>query len=589
MRQHKLIMTAAVATALLSACSEDVMVSEQHDGDAISFRAQTSNLTRTVDSYCNNNLPDQFTVYARTSDTKKTLIDCVEATQDADGSETYKLPTANNYYWPNTEGVDFLAYRNDDGKFNQDFDSPKFENYVIEDDVAEQLDLIYAKEYGASRTSTGGTVNLNFRHALSQVVFRANVTNKDLQVDITEVTIGNLQNQGTFTFAQSNTTETWTDETHNDENEVIEESNPALVSADGWSNRTCNDDKLHAYTIEIDNVTVNSATGVKDLSCSPTGHNAGGAWSKVMTLLPQSNEAWVPNSTNVVEKNGSYIRLKCEIFDISKRKSSVDGSNQGDEDITFTDSENDVLLHNGYVYVPLKVDWKSGIRYVYTINFGDGHAGYTYPEDPKNPDDPTPPDDPIETLQEISITSQADDFIPINEAVNDDADYKFSGLVNLHSNDGTGNKKVAVMHSNYSNYLFTFDSKYNLARDGYTFQGWVKNANPTSTNTDKIYKEGSFETLTLNDNEDSNVFDYYAFWGESGYTVKYTDGAGGGVFGGESHGGLTEGDPTPKYNSGTERAGYKFIGWKPAFNEIVWDDMATDKVITYEAQWEKID
>ena len=71
------------------------------------------------------------------------------------------------------------------------------------------------------------------------------------------------------------------------------------------------------------------------------------------------------------------------------------------------------------------------------------------------------------------------------------------------------------------------------------------------------------------------------------YTVVYTDGVSGEVFGNESHSNLKEGDATPAFNGSTEREGYTFMGWAPTVNPKVSADDATDGVITYTATWQK--
>ena len=72
------------------------------------------------------------------------------------------------------------------------------------------------------------------------------------------------------------------------------------------------------------------------------------------------------------------------------------------------------------------------------------------------------------------------------------------------------------------------------------------------------------------------------------YTVVYTDGVSGEVFGNESHSNLKEGDATPVFTGSTEREGYTFMGWAPTVNSVVSAEDANENgEIIYTATWTK--
>lgn len=100
---------------------------------------------------------------------------------------------------------------------------------------------------------------------------------------------------------------------------------------------------------------------------------------------------------------------------------------------------------------------------------------------------------------------------------------------------------------------------------GYTFQGWSPAVKET---VDPAMAD-----------EDGNIV-YTATWQEIvTYTVTYTDGVGGQVFGDEKHENLKANDVTPSFNGSTSRVGYIFTGWTPAIAATVSGNA------TYTAQW----
>lgn len=443
-------MATALVGVALSSCSDDVLDQAQVSGDEIKFRATANHLTRAADSYCAHNLPGQFSVYARTSEGTPFITGDI-ATR-VGSTEGYEL-NGGTRYWPNQGSLDFLSFHNDELTFNKDLEDPKFVDYVIKDNVAQQLDLIYAKEFGKSRPASNGNVNFNFRHALSQVVFRAKVTNPNFLVVVEDVAIGNLLNKGTFSFPADNTTSNWLDEDHTD----VNGTRPDNTGLGVWSNLSSTKGSvLNSYSVATAGTPMINGDDIA-LSSSPAGHLPGSDWSSVMTLLPQENEAWKPG---VAGDKGSYLRVKCSITNL--------------------DGENKTLLHSGYVYVPLEVKWEQGIRYVYTINFGNGHAGYI-PDVPggEDPDNPNPPVDPKPTLQNISVTCSVDDFIP---AGSEDENIKYT--VNYYYNDQLVNCEWQYNNPEFLA-LGTFTGIDLIDTTKNKFLGWSSAKNSTVVDYDK--------------------------------------------------------------------------------------------------------
>ncbi len=99
------------------------------------------------------------------------------------------------------EGADpnYVFHRNNTGTFSV----PTIDVNVPED-VTAQKDLIYAVKTARNKNNTDGTVNLNFRHALSQVVFTAINPSRKLYAEIKGISICNVKKSGTFTYPANN-------------------------------------------------------------------------------------------------------------------------------------------------------------------------------------------------------------------------------------------------------------------------------------------------------------------------------------------------------------------------------------------------
>lgn len=436
----KLLFYALPAMLLLGACSEEVIVDRNLSTDQISFRATTNSTTRAAESYCANNLPSDFTVWASTSNDDILYIGGTEVEKSGD---KYSFSDGVERFWPNEGGLDFIAYRSEEHTFNGKTAIPAFENYVIKDNVADQLDLLYAVKKNATRAQ-GPVVNLNMRHALCQVVFRAQVTNPTLKVVVKGISIGHLYNKGTFNLPTAEGTDNnWLDEDHNDNIAPTFGDNTGLGEWVNYANTTGN---FNEYSIDC-NVPMVNGSGIQTLSASPEGHYATGDWSKVMTLLPQHQDAWDPTAGYL---DGSYICANCEIYNVV-----IDPEGAGYQE---------VLISNKPAYIPLTIDWRQGIRYVYTLKFGNGGAGYIDPENPE----PTP------NLSSIEIDLTTDDFI--NEEFNQEAS-TFNNFysVSFSVDDKVVNAPVTVKEgSNDDIYNFVIPQAPGMkrGRGNFKFLGW---------------------------------------------------------------------------------------------------------------------
>lgn len=358
----KILFSAAMALVLVS-CSRDEVIEINRDSDVIKFGVVTDAATRAADVYCNNNLPAAFNVWAKYNNATYIDGDLIEK----DG--TAWINKTGVRYWPEGD-VSFYAHVNGTGFTWVSGEVPTIEDYTVPTAVAEQKDLLYAV-----KTQSEGQVTLNFRHALSQIVFQAKNTNANLYVEIKGVTVNKLGNVNTFTYPTANT----------DNNIVNHEGTTGTITYDGsWGTWDALNGGTTNYPVEFEAVPIPGDNDVKSLTnTNDTGKEFS---SNAMLLLPQTTTAWNPEGGKPADQNGTYFLVDCKICNVA-----------GDDYAT-----SDVVLWEGPAAIPVAFNWEQGKKYIYTFVFGDGNGGY----DP-DPEDPTP------VLLPITFNVTVDDFVPV--------------------------------------------------------------------------------------------------------------------------------------------------------------------------------
>lgn len=364
----------AAGLLAMTSCSNDELVSVNRDGDEIAFNVVTNASGRANDVYCNNNMPTAFNVWATYDGSTYISGDDIEY------QDSKWVNTSGTRYWPDG-AVKFFAHVNAGNAFNWNNGAPKIEDFTVETDVANQVDLLYAVKE-ATKPATGGQVTLNFRHALSQIVFAAKNTNKNLYVEISGVTVCKLGNTNTFTYGTDNT----------DNNIENHEGTVGTITYDGsWGTWTALSGGSQNYSVDFTAVPVaGNNTAVSLTNTNITGKEFS---SNAMLLLPQTTTAWNPEVNPTSQgQTGTYFLVKCQIWNVAG---------------TTVDKDNDVCLWGkdgaSDVAIPVSINWEQGKKYLYTFVFGEGNGGYN-----PDPDDPTP--DPI--LVPITFNITVDDFVP---------------------------------------------------------------------------------------------------------------------------------------------------------------------------------
>lgn len=353
-RFPKSIVMLSVALLAMSACSNDDIIEQVTDtpsSDLITYSVNVPAATRAATVYNSTTLPSDFYVWASyndgTSTTLQTFFNCDKVTKES-GSTTYQ--GKGSQYWPASGKINFFAIggitpASANWAWDTNFTAP---TYTYENTAT--ADLLYAVKKDQERPSSNIAttyVPLNFRHALSQIAFTAQVTNPALYVEITSVTVNNTYKKGTFTFPSATTTA------------QITGDNKTLSNTGSWT--FTNGDS----NSNLGNFSVNfgeSSTSPAKIPCYSSGTTSKGAvaCSDVLLIMPSNYTAWNPNATDTTkDKTGNaYFTIKCTIYN------SLDGISAN------------VKLWEGDIYVPATFNWSMGYRYTYNFIFGTGSGGY---------------------------------------------------------------------------------------------------------------------------------------------------------------------------------------------------------------------
>lgn len=358
----------ALSVFLLASCSNDE-VTEINQGEAIQFTASAGKAARSVittTASINN-----FKVWAYTGD--QTYMDGVEVTKTGDN-----WSYGNLKYWPQEAAVDF--YSVNPTTYTVDANK-QIVNFAVADEVANQIDLLYAANIGETKADhKNAPVAVNFRHALSQIVFKAKVKEgSNLKVKIDGVRIAQLEWKGTLTYPTATTVADAT----------------AANTWGTWTNTRTAEENKKFYAAGITPQTITAGQPVA-LTTAGSGE---------LLLMPQTLSPWTVGKDNT--KQDSYFLVDCQIWDGDVQLWPI---NDGTAEVAIPVS---------------KITWEQGKKYIYTFIFGEG-GGYvppTDPDDPTDPDpnDPTDPDDPDKpqpgdpVLVGINFTVTVDDFVLGNE------------------------------------------------------------------------------------------------------------------------------------------------------------------------------
>ena len=337
------VMLWAIFGVLLMSCSEEEIANvETSSRNAIGFNVLSNAAETRATPTTNTNLKNtDFDVFAFTAD-GTAFMGKNDTEFEHDGVKiVYKngkwdYDNASDLrYWP-TEALDFYAFN--PGTVSEDMmafysweatkDVQKI-SYTCMDEYGSgtthaNYDVMYAMAKGQTKDMNNGIVKFNFKHILSQVVFKAKTQYDNMQVDIDVIKIHNFKFAGAFTLpAAADGTGSW--------------SSPDLTFP-------------HAFTVVKDkSITVEGNTTATDISTSSP-----------MLNIPQELTAWTVSGASKTKKGADdakqcYLEISCKI-----QQSGVYLLGSASEYKT--------------IYVPFGDTWGAGKRHIYTLIFGGGYT-----------------------------------------------------------------------------------------------------------------------------------------------------------------------------------------------------------------------
>ena len=335
------VMLWAIFGALLMGCSDEEIANvETSSRNAIGFNVLSNAAETRATPTTNTNLKNtDFDVFAFTAD-GTAFMGKVDTDFGHDGvnivynNGKWDYKNASDLrYWP-TEALDFYAFNpgtvSEDMMVNYMWEASgtvqKISYTCIDEYGAgthENYDVMYAMAKDQTKDMNNGVVKFNFKHILSQVVFKAKTEYDNMEVDIDMIKIHNFKFAGAFTL-------------------------PATAEETGsWSSSDLA--FPHAFTVVKNaNITVNSNTAATDISTNTP-----------MLNIPQTLTAWTVSGDSKTKEQADialqcYLEIACKI-----RQSGAYLLGSASEYKT--------------IYVPFGDTWVAGKRHIYTLIFGGGY------------------------------------------------------------------------------------------------------------------------------------------------------------------------------------------------------------------------
>ena len=350
MMKSKYLLVTALSAAALTACNNDEVL-EVNQGRGISFQVATEAATRAAATTTNS--IDEFMVWGFTQEEPaKTLMDDLSVSKT--GSDwTY----TGTIFWP-AAPVNFYSISPEpvsgkvsEGTVSITSDEQKITGFTVDTDQSQQVDLLYAVNKEEKKEShETEPVSINFRHALSQIVFKAKNTNENLKVIVKGVKIANIKKAGNFTYPNATT-----------------ESGTITTGTQGLWTSVQTPETFSAGVTEL------TLDGVQVAQNLTTLNND--IYTGALFMIPQELTPWDPETTGALNttNKGVYFLVDCQI---------LSGTNK---DIQVWPS--DASQTHAEVAIPARqLTWEQGKKYIYTFTFGEG-GGYVPGEEPKP--DPT--------------------------------------------------------------------------------------------------------------------------------------------------------------------------------------------------------
>ena len=213
-------------------------------------------------------------------------------------------------------------------------------NVTVPTDNSLQKDILMANEDGVTQSTHGRSVQLDFKHVLSQVRFKVQTASKQLSGDIEAISLCNIKSTGSVGYHAAD---------------------DVTDGVNAWK-------KVVLGTTVSDDAVASYAIGMGDGSFGTAQFGAGNAKDVTaddgsLMMLPQTTSKWTTVDGTPVTvaaadaAKNTYIKISCKI---------LNGNTY------LVGSENSY----GEVYIPFAASWTMGKKYIYTGNIGTGSGGF---------------------------------------------------------------------------------------------------------------------------------------------------------------------------------------------------------------------
>lgn len=354
-----------LTTFAFVACSKDDVVME-YKGQVIDFRPTTGRAMRSTVYDATTFSSFRVWGYYANGSASSVMMDNVEVTKQSDGSWGY----TDTKYWPVEGEIDFVglyptAAEVEQGLFidhrtNENLVSISHDGFatganrqIIVTALRESEsmhfsshlpDVIYAVTENQQKQATD--VQMNFRHAMTQVKCRIKNENPDFTIEFKPdcaVEIHNIRSKGTYTLPSATTTSG---------DETAATRGVWSFSADDFESFdifTAANPKIEGMTADTEYGYISTSEFMKD--------------NTPAMFFPCQATAWDVTDGSASAQNGAYFVVHCRVL-----------FQRG----TMTQPYYLLGTATSYdsIYVPIDIDWKEGHLYTYTFAIGKG-AGYT--------------------------------------------------------------------------------------------------------------------------------------------------------------------------------------------------------------------
>ena len=259
----------------------------------------------------------------------------------------WKEDAANTAYWPaETAPLNFQAIAPAaDASFTvtnsvSDNLAHMVANVTVPTVNADQKDILMANEDGVTQSTHSRSVQLDFKHVLSQVRFKVQTASQQLSGSIESISLCNIKSTGSVGYHAAD---------------------DVADGVNAWK-------KVVLGTTVSDDAVASYAIGMGDGSFGTAQFGAGNAKDVTaadgsLMMLPQTTSKWTTVDGTPVTiaaadaAKNTYIKISCKILN---------------GETYLVGSENTY----GEVYIPFAASWTIGKKYIYTINIGTGTGGF---------------------------------------------------------------------------------------------------------------------------------------------------------------------------------------------------------------------